>query len=203
MKKGRKLAKFLVIALPTLALLTSCTEEDIQVLRDNLNSIGDKIIPNIWAFLVQLLALVVMIVLVIILAYKPVHKFLAARKEYLNNQVKETARLNEESKKYNEESKLQINEAKNQANMIVKEAVDKANERSTEIISEAQKEAADIKEKSLEEIAKAKEQAMSDLSDQIVDVALSASSKILEREVNEEDNKKIVDSFVKDLKKEN
>ena len=44
---------------------------------------------------------------------------------------------------------------------------------------------------------------MSDLSDQIVDVALSASSKILEREVNEEDNKKIVDSFVKDLKKEN
>ena len=53
----------------------------------------------------------------------------------------------------------------------------------------------------MNEISLEKEKAMKELKDQIVDVAFEASSKILEREVNSLDNKKIVDNFVEDLNK--
>ena len=53
----------------------------------------------------------------------------------------------------------------------------------------------------MDDIKKAKEEAKIALQKEIVDVALDASSKILEREVKADDNEKIVEDFVKDLEK--
>ena len=51
------------------------------------------------------------------------------------------------------------------------------------------------------DIALAKEKSRQDVERQIVEVALAASSKILEREVSEQDSKKLVEDFVSDIKK--
>ena len=199
MKKGSNAFKWLFIALPTLILLSSCDEGAISQLTKDLEAIKGSLIPNIWAFLVQLLALIVMNLVVIFVAYKPVKKFIQARKDYLNNERDETARLNAEAKENIVVAEREKNEAKSKANEIIKEAEVKANVRRDEIVAEAQKEAGDIKEKTAKEIELAKKKALSELSGEIVGVALDASEKILEREVNEEDNKKIVDDFLKDL----
>ena len=46
-----------------------------------------KVFPNIWAFLVQLLAFIIMSIIVIKFAYKPVKKFLAQRREYVEEHL--------------------------------------------------------------------------------------------------------------------
>ena len=40
------------------------------------------------------------------------------------------------------------------------------------------------------------------IHDEIVDVALSASEELLNREVNKDDNKRLLNDFVNDLEKE-
>ena len=199
MKKGRKIS-YVLLALSTLIALTSC---DTTSLQEDLKTIGAKLIPNVWAFLVQLLALVCLLVFVILFAYKPIHKFIDKRKEFLQNQVDETDRLNKEAKEFNEESAKGIKEANMKANEIIKKAEMDANLRRDAIIEEAQKESDEIREKSLKEIEAAKEKAFKELSREIVDVAIDASEKVLEREVNSEDNRNVVDNFVKGLKEEN
>ena len=45
----------------------------------------NKVFPNIWAFLVQLIAFIIMAVIVVKFAYKPVKNFLNKRREYIAN----------------------------------------------------------------------------------------------------------------------
>ena len=83
----------------------------------------------------------------------------------------------------------------------INEATKEATIAKDKILSDANDERRQLKEKTMNEISLEKEKAMKELKDQIVDVAFEASSKILEREVNSLDNKKIVDNFVEDLNK--
>ena len=91
--------------------------------------------------------------------------------------------------------------AKAEATKIINDATKEATIAKDKILSDANDERRQLKEKTMNEISLEKEKAMKELKDQIVDVAFEASSKILEREVNNLDNKKIVDNFVEDLNK--
>ena len=58
-------------------------------LAEEISSIGEKLIPNWFAFLVQLISLVLLLVIIFIFAYKPVKKLLNARAEYIEKEVKD------------------------------------------------------------------------------------------------------------------
>ena len=53
----------------------------------------DKLIPNFWSFLIQLLALVVLIIATIFLAYKPVKKMLAKRQNCIEENILEAEKI--------------------------------------------------------------------------------------------------------------
>lgn len=199
MKIGKKITYFF-LSLPTLLVLASC---DMESLGSNLGeSIESKLIPNIWAFLVQLLALIVLLLVVFFFGYKPVKKFLDARKELLNNQVKDTKEQNDAAHANLKESEKRLANTRKEAGEIIDKAIVDASHKGQEIISKAEREAIEIKEKANKEIERAKEEAKKELHNEIVDVAFDASSKILSREVTKNDNSKIVDQFVKDLNEE-
>ena len=201
MKKKRDITKikYLFLLLPLLISLSSC---DSSQLGDQLgNGIEEKLLPNTWAFLVQLIAFVLLLIAVIFLAYKPVKKFLEKRSEMLEEEVKTT----HENRQISEEKRVEmisnLANAKAEATKIINEATKEATIAKDKILSDANDERRQLKEKTMNEISLEKEKAMKELKDQIVDVAFEASSKILEREVNSLDNKKIVDNFVEDLNK--
>lgn len=201
MKKKRDITKikYLFLLLPLLISLSSC---DSSQLGNQLgNGIEEKLLPNIWAFLVQLIAFVLLLIAVIFLAYKPVKKFLEKRSEMLEEEVKTT----HENRKISEEKRVEmisnLANAKAEATKIINDATKEATIAKDKILSDANDERRQLKEKTMNEISLEKEKAMKELKDQIVDVAFEASSKILEREVNSLDNKKIVDNFVEDLNK--
>ncbi len=189
--------KLFLLSLVSLFALTSC---DADKFGDDLSkSIESKLIPNLWAFLVQLLALIVMILIVVKFAYKPVSKFLKARREALKNEVNDTFKKNEEARLNLENSEAQLADTRRKADEIINNATLEANKTKNEIIEKANEEALETKTKALEDIERAKAKATREVRDEIVDVALDATGKILEREVNSKDNTKIVDDFIKGL----
>ena len=201
MKKKRDIIKikYLFLLLPLLISLSSC---DSSQLGDQLgNGIEEKLLPNIWAFLVQLIAFVLLLIAVIFLAYKPVKKFLEKRSEMLEEEVKTTLENMQISEEKRREMISNLANAKAEATKIINDATKEATIAKDKILSDANDERRQLKEKTMNEISLEKEKAMKELKDQIVDVAFEASSKILEREVNSLDNKKIVDNFVEDLNK--
>lgn len=199
--KKKKFFKVFFSALVFIFSAISLTSCDTEGLKDSLHEIGDKLIPNIWAFVTQVLAFVVLIIIVVFFAYKPVKKFMNKRKQTLDDQVLKTKADQEEASKNVLISKNNIEESKIKAQEIIKSAEGRANKQSEEIIHEANHKAQEIIALSKDEIEKDKDEAYEEVKKDIVDVAFNASSKILNREITREDNDKIVDDFVNEFSK--
>ena len=200
MKTKNRNKKLFLLSLVSLFVLTSC---DTEKFGDDLAAtIKSKLIPNLWAFLVQFIALLVMIFIVVKFAYKPVSKYLKARRETLKNEVDDTFKKNEEAKVNLEKSEAQLADTRRQADVILNEATLEANKTRNEIIEQANQEAWETRNKALDDIERAKAKATREVRNEIVDVAFDATGKLLEREVNTKDNTKIVDDFIKGLEEE-
>ena len=96
---------------------------------------------------------------------------------------------------YEENMKL----AKEQANQILSNAQKTATARSEEIIGEAKAQAAQIKEKASADIALEKKNALNDAKDEISGIAMAIAEKVVERQLNEADQEKLVNQFIDDL----
>ena len=87
-----------------------------------------------------------------------------------------------------------------EARKIKEEAENQALEVRKEILLKAEEEAQAKKEKALRDIEKQRLEAQKDIHREIVDVALLAAQKIVEREIDEKDNTRLVEDFIKDVK---
>lgn len=160
------------------------------------------LIPNFWAFLIQLLALLVLVGGVFLLGYKPLKKYLDSRSESIDNEIKSAQKDNILAKNNLNESEKIMSDSKKEALKIIEDAKESANIEREEILKHADAEAQNIRESVKLDIKKQKEAAKKDVENEIINVALDASKHILDRELNEADNDKIVDDFIKEIKKE-
>ena len=111
----------LLFLLPLASLLTSCSGEELGLTSESFTS---KLIPNWPSFVTQLAALVVLIIVVIVFAYKPVKKILKKRQDHIEENIKEA-----------EKSKLvwQENELKSKETVLASERT------AADIVAEAKK----------------------------------------------------------------
>lgn len=165
----------------------------------DLKEIGNKIIPSdIWGFVIQLCATGILVLIIAKFLVKPARQFIAARKEYIEKNLEEAASKNKEA----DEKLLEANARIKEAKVVGKEIIDTAkvtalNEKDR-IVEETKKEVVSLKQKAREDIEMERQKMKEDLSSEVIDVALLAASKVVEREVSTQDNQRIVADFIKD-----
>lgn len=145
--------------------------------------------------IINIINIVILFVIVRGLAYKPVKKFLDARKERIARELSEAA----EAKQTAEEEALKYKEltekSKAQGTEIINEAERTAKENAAEIIETARQKAAEITEKARENAKKERETQIAAMKGDITDIAFDISRQVLSREVTDEDNMRIADAF--------
>jgi F-type H+-transporting ATPase subunit b len=161
-----------------------------------------KLIPNFWSFVINFVAMIVLFIAVYLLAYKPVKKYLKARQDYVEHNLRDS----EQAKAMNEakvaEGDQIIADAKTKANAIVEKAKGDANASSEALIAQAEKEAQARQKAADEAIKQEEEKSRRAIHDEIVNVALDASKQVLGREVTSADNAKLVSDFADQVKGE-
>ena len=161
----------------------------------NPEDIINKLIPNFWDFIIQLVAFIVLIFIVWRIAYKPVKEFMKKRADYIEKNIQDSEISKKEAAQYAKESQENIAKSREEANRIVSES-------KTESIKEsAKEEAIAMKKAADEEIALAKKKSEQDVQREIVGVAIAASEAVLGREVNKEDEERLLADFVNEVKK--
>lgn len=192
MKKS-KLALLTISGTSSLAL-TSCADAIKK------NDFLDKLFPNPWDALAVFLAFVVLLLVVFFFAYKPVKKLIKKRGDYVEDKIKTAETREKESQKLLSDANEEVKAKRIEAMGIVEKAKEDANKERAAILEKAKEEKqAEIK-RTREEIAQEIEASKDEIHREIVSVAIDASSKVLEREVKKEDNEKLIDSFIDDLK---
>ncbi len=143
----------------------------------------------------HILNVLIMLVILRLLIYKPVLKFIKKREhafwdktEGLEDREKQLV-LRE--KKYEEI----IEEAQTQAETMIINSNKLSKEHAREIIETAREQAKDILDRAAKEIDAEKAQALVDMRSEIAQMSVQIAKKVIEREITVEDNRKIIDEF--------
>lgn len=168
---------------------------------DLIGDISKKIVPSVPALITQLLATLVMFIVVYKFFWKPIKQYIKERKDYMEQEISNAKALNEEAQANFELSNQKIKEVKVEVRKIKEEAENQALEIRKTIIEKAEEEAQSKREKALRDIEKQVLEAEDDIRREIVDIALLAAQKIVEREIDVNDNTRLVEDFIDDVKK--
>ena len=162
-------------------------------------AIEENLIPDWASFLVQFGALVIMLIVGFCVAYKPVKKLLQKRADYIENNIRESEFAMAEANKNAVASQEMILASKKEAADIVNEAKVNAENLKKAKVEETAIEINRMKILAEEDIERSKEEAKEEIRREMVSIALSASEEILKREINEKDNSRIVEDFIKEI----
>lgn len=141
-------------------------------------------------------SIIVLFVIVKKLAYKPIKNFMDARTERLSAQKAEAEALSEDADKRLAEYTTLLAECDSAKAKAIAEGEAIAHKKAEEIIIDAQKTAEEIIRKAKLKADEDYQKMMEDATDHIVGLAMDASSALLQRTVNDDDNRKIVEEFL-------
>lgn len=120
--------------------------------------------------------------------------------------VRENIQAAEISKKEMEEklsaAEKEVESERLKAQAMIKETIESSEKMRQQMLTEAKLEVEKERARALSEIELAKTEALDEIHQEIVEVALDASKKVLEREVSEKDNRRIIEDFIKEVKEE-
>ena len=102
-----------------------------------------------------------------------------------------------EAAQMKEDYTARLSNARDEADRLVKNAVDTAHNRGDAIVNDAKKEAAHLKQKAEQDIEQEKRKAYSELMGEISGMAADIAGRMVEREINPEDHRELVEEFIK------
>lgn len=196
MKKKFK-ASLLFIA--STLVLTSCDTSGIT------GSISDAVanaLPNLWITLTQLGAFLVMVFVFFKFAFKPIKAKLKARQDAVEKNIQDAASAKRDADADRETAAQNIKNSRVQAQQIVDDASKEATVKADAILAKANADADNIRAQGEKNAAERQKQIDRQAHNLIVNTAIDASKQILGREINEEDNEKVVNDFLNQMKKE-
>jgi len=152
-----------------------------------------------WNFVFQIINTIILYLVLKKFLFVPVTEFIKGRRNEIQDSFDEADNKNEKADKLKSQYELKLDNVKEESQEILIEAKKNAEKKGTEIIKESKEEAAKLKEKAHTEIEQEKKKAINDLKDEISSISILAASKVLEHEVDEKTNKKLVEDFIKEV----
>lgn len=146
--------------------------------------------------------IVVFIILFIVLwkfALKPVNKMITKRQEDIRASIDNADRQKSEGQQYLEEQKKQLDLAKAEAKNIIEEGKAEARKIKDEIEKKANAKSKAILDSGLEEVKAERQKSVEAVKDQIVDIAMNATEKIIMKNLSEEEHKRLVEESLKEF----
>ena len=152
-----------------------------------------------WTFLAQICNLMIQLVIFKKFLLKPIKQVIADRKAKADSEIADAQKLRTEAEAMKAEYEQNLQNARTEANQIVATAQKTATARSEEIVGEARAQAAALKQKAEADIAQERKKAVNEVKDEIGGIAMEIASKVVEREISEEDHKDLIDEFIKNV----
>ena len=152
-----------------------------------------------WTFLAQICNLMIQLLIFKKFLLKPIKQVIADRKAKADSEIADAQKLRTEAEAMKAEYEQNLQNARTEANQIVSAAQKTATARSEEIVGEARAQAAALKQKAEADIAQERKKAVNEVKDEIGGIAMEIASKVVEREISENDHKDLIDEFIKNV----
>lgn len=136
-------------------------------------------------------------------AVPPIMKALDERESRIKDSLESAEKALARAEQVSRDNEKALREAELKAQKIRKQALEDAELMRSEKIEKAKQEAEKILTNARETIEQEKEKALVELRNEVADLAVKSAGIILQSELDQDKNKKLVDSFINDLSKQN
>jgi len=136
-------------------------------------------------------------------AWKPLLDSLQAREKHIRDSIQEAERARDQAKALLAEHDKKLAEVQNEVRAILDEARRDGQHTQTEILKQAQAEAQAARDRAKREIEQARDVALKQLFDQAADLATEVAGRIVQRSLNPQDHRDLVQQALNELPSKN
>ena len=151
---------------------------------------------NIGDILATLVIFIILMLLLKKFAWGPMMGIMQQREDLIKSEIETAENSRLESHKLLEEQRSLLKDARTQAQEIVENAKKQGEVSREEIITTARAESGRMKEAAVQEIANERDKAISAVREEVVALSLLAATKVLEKEISEEDNRQLINETI-------
>jgi F-type H+-transporting ATPase subunit b len=148
--------------------------------------------------LFSLFTFVILLLLLRRFAWGPIVEQMRKRENHISNEIETAENHRQEAEKYLEEQRVEMEKAREEAQSIIETSRKTAQEQSKEIIRESHEEANRMKDNALADITREREQAVEALRAQVGQLSVLIATKIIEKELDEEEQEKLIQEYVQE-----
>ena len=160
------------------------------------NETQDLVTVVPWTLIFQICSLFIQVHLIKKYLFKPINDILEKRQNLADKAIKEAREAKEEADSLKDQYESSLTNAHSEAAQIVSDAQKEAQTKADALVQDAQKEAADIKARAAADIEQEKKKAINEAKDEIGGLAMDIAGKVVEKEINENDHKKLIEDFI-------
>ena len=143
---------------------------------------------------VTLVTFVILIILLKKFAWGPLKEVMDKRERDINKDIDDAEQAKINAQKLEEENRKTLKETQDEVQKILDDAKIQARKQHEEIIHEAN----GMIETAQSEINSQKERAISDINNQVSELSVLIASKVLRKEISEQDQKELVEKYLKE-----
>ncbi len=147
------------------------------------------------------ISLIVFLLIMMKFAIPPISKALQEREANIKESLESAEKAIAKAEQISKDNEKALREAEAKAQQIRKEAIEEAEVLRSERIAKSKDEAAQIIEQAKATIEQEKKQALLELRNEVAKLAVKSASVIIDAELDNEKNNKLVDNFINDLSK--
>ena len=153
---------------------------------------------NLPQLIAQIVNFALLFGLLLLVAYKPLMKMLDARSEKIRESIEDTERIKEQAALAEEETKKRIEAASKEGQEIIAQAVRTGEEVRQQAQQQAREEAETLINRARAEIQRERDEAIDELRRQVADVAILAAGKVIERSLDKETHRELIDKTLEE-----
>ena len=162
-----------------------------------MNAVQEFISITPWTIIFQICNLLILFALMKKLLFQRVMDMLEKRQQEIDGIYDAAGKDRSDAAQMKAEYTQRMSNAREEADRLVKNAMDTATRRGDAIVQEAKDEAAHLKQKAEVDIAQERRKAYNDLVGEISGMAADIAGKMVEREINADDHRELVDEFIR------
>lgn len=159
----------------------------------------DLISVNPTHILITIVNLLILFGVIKKFLFKPVQKILDKRQAEVDKIYDDATKAKEAADKDKTEYSAKLQNAEIEAEQLLKTAAKKAEKNSDQVMAEASAKASAMLKKAEADIAQERKKAVNDIKNEISDISVSIAGKVIEREINADDHKALIDSYIENL----
>ena len=156
---------------------------------------------NLPYFISQVINFGLIAILLTVLLYRPILSTLQQRKDRIARSMADVDAAREAAARAQLDYDRHIAEAQHKAQEIIGQAAQTGEKVAAEIEAEARREAEAIRAKAHEEAAAEKARVLSEVQNQIADLSMAATERVLNRVVDQNAQRQLIDQFLAELGK--